>query len=330
MTNPKGHRANRSENQDVVTMGQKNNVVRMTERPDTVETNTVEKRTGRELRNISPGDMVPVSVVVPCFRCAHTIGPAVASVAAQIALPAEVLLVDDSSNDGTLERLSEVASNYPPGWVKVIAMPRNSGPSAARNRGWEQASQPWIAFLDADDSWHPQKLKLQMEALADDPQIALIAHEMNVQTRATPAPPLRYPLKVRVFARRLLMLRSPFPTASIILLRDLPFRFDETRWRAEDFMLWAQILLSGYRCAKLNQVLASWHKPPFGASGLSGDMAAMYEAAVDVRKTLHEKGLLSWWQWQLGDAISLVRYARRRVITFARQREGWPMVRRSA
>jgi glycosyltransferase involved in cell wall biosynthesis len=209
-------------------------------------------------------------------------------------------------------------------------MPRNGGPSAARNRGWEQASQPWIAFLDADDTWHPQKLKLQMKALADDPEIALIAHEMNVQSRSAPAPALHYPLQVRVLPRHLLMPRSPLPTASIVLRRDLPFRFDEARWRAEDFMLWAQILLSGYRCAKLNQVLASWHKPPFGAGGLSGDLTAMYEAAVDVRKTLYEQGLLPWWQWQLADAMGLVRYARRRVLTFKRRHDGWLLARRSA
>jgi glycosyltransferase involved in cell wall biosynthesis len=306
-------------------MGRTDNVIRMAERQ-----NGFEERMSRELSTLRPGDTAPVSVVVPCFRCAHTISHAVASVAAQMVRPAEVLLVDDGSNDGTLDRLWEVAHSYPPGWIKVIAMPRNAGPSAARNRGWEHASQPWVAFLDADDSWHPQKLKLQLEALADDPQIALIAHEMNVQSRVTPAPPLRYPMKIRVFPRHLLMLRSPFPTASIMLRRDLPFRFDETRWRAEDFMLWAQILLSGYRCAKLNQVLASWHKPPFGASGLSGDLSAMFEAAMDVRKALHEQGLLSWWQWQLGDAMSLLRYARRRMITFTRQRENWLMTRRSA
>ncbi|GLQ89880.1 glycosyltransferase family 2 protein [Dyella flagellata] len=274
--------------------------------------------------------MASVSVVVPCFRCAHTIAPAVASVAAQVLRPTEVLLVDDGSGDGTLEQLHRVARAYPPGWVKVIAMPHNGGPSAARNRGWESASQDWVAFLDADDSWHPQKLKLQMEALARDPEIALIAHDMNVQPRSAPAPALKHPLKLRVFPRRLLMLRSPFPTASIMLRRELPFRFDEARWRAEDFMLWAQILLSGHRCAKLNQVLASWHKPPFGAGGLSGDMAAMFEAARDVRKTLHAQGLLNWWQWQLGEAMSLVRYTRRRLITFKRRHEGLFLARRNA
>lgn len=281
------------------------------------------------MRNIDTDNRAPVSVVVPCFRCADTIDGAVASVAAQTVPPTEVLLVDDGSHDGTLERLHEVARSYPSGWVKVFSMPRNGGPSAARNRGWNHATQPWIAFLDADDSWHPQKLALQREVLARDPQIALIAHDMNVQSRSDPAPAVRYPLKVRVFPRHLLMLRSPIPTASIMLRRDLPFRFDEARWRAEDFLLWAQILLSGYRCAKLNQVLASWHKPPFGAGGLSGDMHAMYEAAVDVRRTLHEQGLLSGWQMYAADAMSLARYARRRLLTFDRRHVGLFQAKRS-
>lgn len=274
--------------------------------------------------------VAPVSVVVPCFRCADTIAAAVDSVASQWTLPAEVLLVDDGSGDGTLARLEELAAAYPAGWIRVFPMSRNGGPSSARNCGWEHARQPWVAFLDADDTWHPQKLKLQMEVLADDPEIALLAHQMNVQQRSAPAPALRYPLQVEVASRRLWSLRrSPFPTASIILRRDLPFRFDENRRRAEDFLLWAQVLLSGYRCAKINQVLASWHKEPFGAGGLSGDLAAMYAAAVDVRKALHAQGLLSWRQMQLAHAISLARYVRRRVLTLWRRRGMATRVERS-
>src|SRR5579875_3058900 len=224
---------------------------------------------GRDVR------IAPVSAVVPCYRCAHTIGQAVASIAAQTLRPAEVLLVDDGSGDGTLQQLEALARHYPAGWIKVIALPRNAGPSAARNRGWNEARQPWIAFLDADDSWHPQKLQWQMQALENDPDIALIGHAMNVQSRSAPPPAVRQPPAVHVLPRHLLMMRHPFPTASIVLRRDLPFRFDETRKRAEDFLLWAQVLLSGYRCARVEQVLASYHKPPFGAGGLSGDMHAM-------------------------------------------------------
>ena len=263
----------------------------------------------------SAAEVAPVSVVVPCFCCADTIVDAVASVAAQILPPAELLLVDDASGDGTLERLQELAHAYPQGWIKVLSMPRNGGPSGARNLGWECATQTWIAFLDADDTWHPHKLQLQMGVLARDPQIALLAHSMNVQTRDAPAPALTYPLKVKVVRAHLMNWRSSFPTASIVLRRHLPFRFDESRRRAEDFLLWAQILLSGYRCARINQVLASWHKHPFGAGGLSGDLSAMYAAAVDARRALHTQGLLARWQLHVLHVYGLARYARRRVIT---------------
>jgi len=271
----------------------------------------------------------PVSVVIPCYRCTDTIGPAVASVDAQQVRPAEVLLVDDCSGDGTLERLHEVARGYPAGWVKVLAMPRNGGPSGARNLGWAHARQPYIAFLDADDTWHPEKLKIQMDVLASDPGIALLAHRMNVQPRTAPAPAVRHPLTVTVVPPSLLMLRSPFPTASIIVRRDLPFRFDEQRRRSEDYLLWAQILLSGYRCARVEQVLASWHKEPFGAGGLSGDLAAMYAAGVDARRALHAQGLLGGPQMYVIHVIGLLRYARRRVITYARRFSGAPRASRA-
>ena len=266
------------------------------------------------------GGMAPVSVVVPCYRCAHIIEYTVASVAAQTVRPAEVLLVEDGSGDGTLEELHRVAGMYPPGWVKVIAMPRNSGPSAARNSGWQHASQPWIAFLDADDSWHPQKLKLQLEALAQDPQAVLIGHDMNVQARSAPAPALNYPMLVaHVTPYRLFLFRTQFPTASVMLRRDLPFRFDESRRLAEDFLLWAQVLLSGHRCIRINQVLASYHKPPYGASGLSADLVAMNKAVVEVRKALQKQGLLHWPLWQLAAALGVLRYLRRWVITLKRR-----------
>lgn len=264
----------------------------------------------------------PVSVVVPCFRCARTIEQALRSVADQKLRPAEVLLVDDGSGDDTLAQLLKLARRYPPGWVKVLALPQNRGPSAARNWGWAHAAQPWIAFLDADDSWHPHKLRLQMQALKDDPRIALIAHDMNVQPRQARAPALRYPVQCRISPPRLSLWRSSFPTASVIVRRDLPFRFDESRRRGEDFLLWAQILLSGYRCARLNQVLASWHKPPFGAGGLSGDVQAMYRAAVDVRRALHKQGLLSTRQLYAAQAMGFLRHLRRRVLAMLRNRPG--------
>lgn len=266
--------------------------------------------------------VAPVSVVVPCYRCSDTIASSVTSIAAQTLVPAEVLLVDDCSDDGTLETLHELASRYPSGWVKVLASPRNGGPSQARNIGWEHASQEYIAFLDADDTWAPSKLELQVGALRADPEIALIAHRMDVRDRTAGHPQVHPPVRVRIVGRWRLLLNNPFPTASVVLRRDLPFRFNEDFRRVEDFLLWAQIGFSGHRCAKINQTLASWHKPNFGAGGLSGDLAAMHRAGKEVRRELLRQGLVTPTEHWIARVLGMVRRARRNLLMHLRTRAG--------
>lgn len=265
-----------------------------------------------------PGAPAPVSVVVPCYRCGDTIGDAVASIATQTRRPAEVLLVDDASGDDTLDALQRVADAYPAGWVKVIASSPNGGPSRARNLGWQQAVQPYIAFLDADDTWVPDKIAWQMAELERDPRIALIAHRMKVAPRGAAPVPARRAVRASVIGRRRLLLNNPFPTASVILRRDLPFRFNERFRRVEDFLLWAQIGFSGYRCVKLNQVLAYWHKPTFGAAGLSGDLDAMHRAGKEVRRELLAAGLVTRGEHWFARSVGLVRRGRRRMLLLMR------------
>lgn len=256
----------------------------------------------------------PVSVVIPCYRCGDTIAAAVASVAAQTRPPSEVILVDDASGDGTPAVLHAVAAAYPPGWVVVVESPANGGPSRARNLGWGRAQQPYIAFLDADDTWAPRKLALQMEALEADPGLALIGHRMAVRPRGAAALPLRPPVRVVAIGRRRFLLNNPFPTASVVLRRDLPFRFNEDFRRVEDFLLWAQIGFSGYRCARINQTLAYWHKPTYGAGGLSADLAAMHRAGREVRRELLRQGLVTPAEHWLARGIGMLRRGRRRLL----------------
>jgi glycosyltransferase involved in cell wall biosynthesis len=258
--------------------------------------------------------LAPVSVVVPCFRCAATIDDAIASIVGQTARPAEVLLVEDFSGDDTLATLHRIAAAHEPGWIKVIAMPDNGGPSRARNAGWQQAAHPYIAFLDADDTWAPCKLELQMEVLEADPAIALIAHPMVVRMRGTALPAVRPPVRTEIVGRRRVLLHNPFPTASVVVRRDLPLRFDESFRRSEDFLLWAQIVLSGYRCARINQVLAIWNRRADGASGLSDDFAAMRRTNNEARRKLLQQGLLSRPEYEFTRAVSVLRWARRDLV----------------
>lgn len=263
----------------------------------------------------------PVSVVVPCFRCKATIDDAINSIVAQTLPPAEVLLVDDCSGDGTAEVLQNIADSYQPGWIKVIALPTNAGPSRARNTGWQHAQQPYVAFLDADDCWAPQKLELQMAALEADPTIALIAHRMLIRPRGTPAPALQPPVNVETIGRRTLLLRNPFPTASVILRRDLPFRFDENFRRSEDYLLWSQIVFSGHRCARIDQVLAIWNQRESGDIGLSDDFVAVHQARGKMRRKLMQDGLVTRAEYMFASTFGMVAKTRRDLV-LRMQRQG--------
>jgi glycosyltransferase involved in cell wall biosynthesis len=263
----------------------------------------------------------PVSVVVPCFRCASTIEEAVATIAAQTLRPAEVLLIDDGSGDDTLEALHRVAGIYGGDWIEVIALPVNSGPSRARNIGWQHAKQTYVAFLDADDCWAPRKLELQMAALEADPSIVLIAHRMVVLPRGTEIPALQPPIGVEIIGRRTLLLRNPFPTPSVVLRRDLPLRFDEGFWRSEDYMLWSQIVFSGYRCARIDQILAICNQRVGSATGLSDDFAGVHRARGEMRRKLVRLGLLSRAEYVFASAFGMVTKTRRNLV-LRLQRQG--------
>ncbi|WP_159015887.1 glycosyltransferase family 2 protein [Cognatiluteimonas profundi] len=261
----------------------------------------------------------PVSVVIPCYRCMQTVGATVASIAAQTLLPAEVLLVDDGSGDGTAEGLERLASRYPDGWIKVIALRHNGGAARARNLGWQRARHDHIAFLDSDDTWFPNKLELQMPLLRAHPGIALISHRMDVRQRSLPPPPPVYPLRARALDRRAFLLHNPFRTGSVVLRSDIPFRFNEKFRLVEDFLLWSQIALSGFLCVKINQVLAATHKPAYGAGGLSADIGAMHQAGLEVRQELRRQGLISPAEHYISRPVGWCRRMRRNLVMLSRR-----------
>src|SRR5437764_1208122 len=97
----------------------------------------------------------PVSVVIPTYNSARYIGDAVESVLAQTLPPAEIIVIDDGSQDDTAQRISPLLDRV------TYRFQKNAGVSAARNLGVSIAQQPLVAFLDADDVWHPAKLQKQ-------------------------------------------------------------------------------------------------------------------------------------------------------------------------
>ena len=184
-----------------------------------------------------------ISVIIPCFRCQETVERALNSVLAQSLQPAEVFLIDDASGDGTLDLLRELERMHAP-LVTVISLAENGGPGLARNSGWDAASQPWIAFLDADDAWHPRKLEIQWGWLSAHPEVDLCGHDTRWAVDGRIDHPVNAAPQVTWLNLKQMLISNRLPTRSVMLRRELPLRF-RGRDVAEDYLLWLQIIADG-------------------------------------------------------------------------------------
>lgn len=216
-----------------------------------------------------------------------------ASIVTQTLQPKEVILVDDCSNDGTLNQLYRLQSINREGWIKVIALPQNAGPATARNRGWDAATQPYIAFLDSDDAWHPQKIEVQYLWMRSYPEVALTGHACQyINNLSESNSKLNFEASKAQFKRiskvRLLV-SNQFPTPSVMLRRELPQRFLHGKRRSEDYLLWCEICGAGLSCHRSELQLAYLFKAAYGAGGLSGDLAKMQEGELDTYRRLYAK-----------------------------------------
>ena len=117
-----------------------------------------------------------IAVVIPCFNRKNTLPRSIDSVINQTYKPSEIILVDDGSTDGTRDLIFK---SYPD--IKYFFQTKK-GVSSARNKGIRESSSKWIAFLDSDDEWLPQKLEKQKTQLEKHPGI-FISHTNEIWIR---------------------------------------------------------------------------------------------------------------------------------------------------
>ena len=116
-----------------------------------------------------------ISVIVPAYQAASTVGRALKSVVNQTTMPAEVSVVDDGSNDGTAQVAEAMREFMGDVDLKVLRQ-IHRGAGAARNLAIKEAKLEYVAFLDADDEWLPEKLERSMEVIKETESI-LVSHD---------------------------------------------------------------------------------------------------------------------------------------------------------
>ncbi len=260
-------------------------------------------------RLISSAPRGPVSVIVPVYNSGQTLLRAIDSIARQSVLPREVLLVDDCSTDDSITICEQAEITWRELFpVRIIRMDRNQGPSHARNTGWDAAGGKYAAFLDADDSWHPEKLRVQLEFMENHPEVSLTGHLCGIH-RAGMSADLR--VEATFLNPRGMLLSNPFSTPTVMVRNPSSHRFSEAMRFAEDYHLWLSMALDGLVLARLECEMAVLHKEKYGEGGLSGNMWKMEKGELQMYCALFRERRLSLPLLLLLLPFSLAKFVRR-------------------
>lgn len=263
--------------------------------------------------------IVPVSSVVPCFRCIRTLERAVASVAGQTVLPQELILVDDGSGDETRSLMSQLQSSYKPGWIKLVLLDTNAGAASARNAGWDQAQGDFVAFLDADDAWHPRKIELQYQFMDSHPDVAVSGHGHRQVNSIQETTAGIDSVNFETISPMYVLLKNPFVTPSFMVRRNLENRFLSGRRFMEDHFFLMQVSAAGLKLAKARTPLAYIFKPIFGESGLSADLMRMQRSDLENYSLMQSAGHLSVGSMLVLKGYSWLKFCRRVALVKSRQ-----------
>ncbi|MGO9241037.1 MAG: glycosyltransferase family 2 protein [Bryobacteraceae bacterium] len=204
-----------------------------------------------------------ISVVIPYYNREQYVDEAVQSVLAQTLQPLEIIIVNDGSREPSRRYLDRYA-----GVCTIVDLPVNGGPAAARNEGIRRARGEFIAFLDDDDIWLPEKLEQQRRYMAEHPRCHLVHCALwafysdrpdRLWTRDGPGP-LTLPSAMR---------QEYTVTPSTILIRANVVRalrgFDPRFSPAEDFEFRIRCAAAGYRMESIPEPLIRYRQQGHGS-----------------------------------------------------------------
>jgi succinoglycan biosynthesis protein ExoO len=226
------------------------------------------------------GTVPSVTVLIAAYNAEQFLRRAVASAQQQTIPVKEILIVDDASTDGTVAVVRELAKND--SRIRLVALADNGGPSAARNAGLDAATGEWIAVLDADDAFQPERLQ-HMLVCADQVQADIVVDSFRYYRadRGTAGPSVlddSVPDSLVTFDEFLARARPYMPDTDWGLLKPIfkrafleehHLRYPLKTRHGEDFLFLSEAFLHGARyavCRHAGYLYTSW-------SGASSDLS---------------------------------------------------------
>ncbi len=196
-----------------------------------------------------------VSVIMPVHNGERYIEAAVRSVMNQSYKNWELFVIDDSSTDNTAAILDCLAAEDER--VCFIKNPDNMGTAGTRNRGLELSKGDYVAFLDADDIWKPDKLELQLKKLVEE-KADLVYSSYDIVDEDGESVRSAYIVSETATFEGLLK-ENIIGCSTVILTKELAdkYKFVEDYYH-EDYCLWLNILRDGYKAVSCSQVLVEW------------------------------------------------------------------------
>ena len=202
-----------------------------------------------------------VSVVVPCYKDSKTLSRAIESVLCQTYSPIELIVINDCSPE-TIE-IESCLKKYP--GLRYFRNKKNIGLAATRNKGIQYSSGEFVAFLDADDEYHKDKIKIQMESLEVGTVVTCAVSNISFDKVL-----VKRFQKIRQFVSpNQILFANNLNGAGLLGSKKLILNmggFNPELRSCEDFDLWLRLLYNGVRVKVLDNPLYLYHYNPHGLS----------------------------------------------------------------
>ncbi|WP_291910795.1 glycosyltransferase family 2 protein [Chitinophaga sp. CB10] len=227
--------------------------------------------------------MQKFSVIIPVYNSEKTIYRAIKSVFEQNYDSFEIVVINDGSKDQSLSEINRAQAEFDKKDIlNVITLPTNKGVSNARNTGWDNARGEYIAFLDADDTWHPEKLSYVNDVLRKN-DIAMFCHYYGL-----PGDDITLSENgIKRISFPLFLLRNTFQTSCVIIKRTIPNRFNTEMSHCEDYDLLLKICYY-YPSYYSKMKLTILGRPQLTSGGLSANKWKMRKGEMNIYKNLYK------------------------------------------